>query len=162
MVIPALIALALAEPSQQTIVLNVSFGGLSPEEVGAVVQQDGRSLPLRLVDDGTDPFDARGDRVYTGSITGDPAQYLGVAIHVRSNNQTQDVYNGQLRVGMERHVELAFEVSTGPSGALQGVRRASASPGRMSHATEAIPLMAATFWAVLVLIVAALLQREKA
>ena len=49
-------------------------------------------------------------------------------------------------------MELAFEVSTGPGGLLQGVRRASSSPGRMSHATEAIPLIAATFWAVFVLV----------
>ena len=136
----------------QTVILHASFGGFTPEAVTATVQQDGENRQIRLVDDGTDPHDARGDRVYTGSLEGPPAQYLSLGLTVEVDGQRRDVYSGTVRVGMERTVQLAFEVATGPDGRLMGVRRASASPGRMSHATEAVPLVAATFWAVVVLV----------
>ena len=145
-----LFASASAGEDVETIVLHASFGGLAPESVVATLQVGDAVRELKLVDDGSDPRDARGDRVYTGSVVGTPVQYLPVTLTVALDGKRQDVYNGTIRVGMERTVELAFEVSTGPGGLLQGVRRASSSPGRMSHATEAIPLIAATFWAVFV------------
>lgn len=148
-----LLPLALAaNPEVQTVILHASFGGLTPEAVTATLQQDGESRQVRLVDDGTDPHDARGDRVYTGSTDGIPSQYLSLGLSVDVDGQRRDVYAGTVRVGLERTVQLAFEVTTGPDGKLMGVRRASASPGRMSHATEAVPLVAATFWAVLILV----------
>lgn len=158
----ALLSLALAAQDVQVVVLHASFGGLTPEAVVATLQQNGEHREIKLVDDGTDPQDARGDRVYTGSTEGSAAQYLGVVLSVEVDGTRRDVYSGTLRVGLERTVQLAFEVTTGPDGTLMGVRRASASPGRMSHATEAVPLMAATFWAVLVLAWGTVALRQRA
>lgn len=144
-------AVALAGTEQQRVVLHVSFGDLTPERVVATVQQAGATREVPLVDDGSDIHDARGDRVYTGSVTGTPAQYLPVRLAVDVDGVRQDVYSGTVRVGMERTAELAFEVTTDSRGELVGARRASASPGRVSHATEAVPLVAGAFWAVFVL-----------
>ena len=154
-----LIPLALAQTEVQTVVVNASVGGLTPTAVIATVQQAGERHELRLVDDGTDPNDARGDRVYTGTLEGSPAQYLTIGMAVEIDGERRDVYAGTLRVGMERSLQVAFEVTTGPDGKLMGVRRASAAPGRMSHATEVVPLMAATFWAVVVLVLGAVSLR---
>lgn len=143
----------------QTIVLHASCGGLSPESLHATLQHDGQHDEIALVDNGTDPNDAAGDRVYTGSHTGDPAQYLGITLSLTLDGQTHDVYQGTLRVGMENTVQIAFEVTTDAQGQLIARRRASASPGRTSNATEAIPLMAATFWAILILVWGAIALR---
>lgn len=160
--LPLLLLLPLALAADvQTLVLHASFGNLAPEAVEATLQRNDRRDTLTLVDNGTDLRDARGDRVYTGSISGDPVQYLPLTLTVTLEGQRQDVYNGLVRVGLERTVELAFEVTTGEGGQLMGVRRASASPGRMSHATEAIPLMAAGFWAVFLLVYGAVVVRMR-
>ena len=161
--LPLLISLGHAQEARQTVVLHASCGGLSPQSLSATLQQDGQRIVLPLVDNGTDPNDAAGDRVYTGSHIGDPAQYLGVTLSVDVDGRRQDVYQGTLRIGMERTVQLAFEVTTDASGQLVARRRASASPGRTSNATEAVPLMAATFWATLVLVwgAVALRMRER-
>lgn len=157
----ALLILMAQAAEVQTVVVHASFGGLTPSAVIASVQQAGERHELRLVDDGTDPNDARGDRIYTGTLEGNPAQYLTVGMAVEIDGQRRDVYAGTLRVGLEGFVQLAFEVTTGPDGRLMGVRRASAAPGRMSHATEVVPLGAATFWAVLVLVLGAVSLRMR-
>jgi hypothetical protein len=141
-----------AAPEVQRVVLHASFVSALPDGVEATIQQAGSSRVVRLVDDGSDPNDARGDRVWTGSVEGDPAQYLPIALSATVAGVRRDVWNGVVRVGLEPTVEVAFEVTTGPDGALQGSRRASASPGRVSHATEAVPLVTAAFWAVFVLV----------
>lgn len=153
-----LIGLAAAADVQR-VVLHASFGDLVPEGVTATVQQAGSSHAVTLSDDGTDPNDARGDRVWTGSVSGEPAQYLPVVLTVEVDGARRDVYSGVVRAGLERTVELAFEVSTDTSGQLLGRRRASASPGRLAHATEAVPLVAAAFWAVFLLVYGAVALR---
>lgn len=146
----------------QTVVLDASFGGLTPEKVVATLQVADEQVAVVLVDDGTDPHDARGDRVFTGSARGQPVQYLPLTLTVEINGKRQDVYAGTVRIGMERSVSLAFEVTTGAGGVLTGVRRASAAPGRMSHATEAVPLVASAAWAVLALVAGAVGLRIRA
>lgn len=143
----------------QRVVLHASFGDLVPEAVVATVQQAGASHALVLVDDGSDPHDARGDRVWTASVLGEPAQYLPVVLAVEVDGVRRDVYSGVARVGLERTVELAFDVTTDHTGQLVGRRRASASPGRVAHATEAVPLVAAGFWAVFLLVYGAVALR---
>ena len=143
-----LISAALAATDVQQVVLHVSFGDFTPEVVTAVVQQAGSQRTVTLVDDGSDLNDARGDRVFTGTVEGDPAQYLPVAVSVEADGKRRDVYTGVVRAGLENTVEIAFEVTTGAGGELVGRRRASASPGRTAHATEAVPLVAAGFWVV--------------
>jgi hypothetical protein len=149
-----LLALVTAVPAAdvQTVVVHASFVSVLPNEVQATIQQDGASRVVRLVDDGSDVHDARGDRVWSGSVEGEPAQYLPITLAATVDGQTRDVWNGVVRVGLERSVELAFEVTSGPDGKLIGARRASASPGRVSHATEVVPLMAASFWATFLLV----------
>ncbi len=144
----------------QRVVLDASFVDLIPERVVATVQQDGASREIVLVDDGSNVDDAAGDRVWTGSAEGEPAQYLPIRLAVTVDDVTRDVYAGVVRVGNERTVEVAFEVMTTPQGALVGARRTSASPGRVTHATEAVPLLAASFWSVLLLVLGALALRR--
>lgn len=165
--LPLAVATARAEepPDEgvQRIVVHASFVSVLPDAVEATVQQAGASRVVRLVDDGSDPNDARGDRVWTGTIEGRPAQYLPLALAATVDGAKRDVWNGVARVGLEPTVQLAFEVTTGPDGQLHGTRRASAAPGRVSHATEAVPLLAASFWAVFLLVygAVALVVREK-
>lgn len=147
----SLLATAFAE-DLQVVVLHASFVSVVPEEVHATVQQAGASRVVRLVDDGSDLHDARGDRVWTGSVEGSPAQYLPIAVSATLGGQTRDVWNGVVRAGLEPTIEIAFEVTTGPDGAMIGSRRASAAPGRVSHATEVVPLLAASFWATFLLV----------
>lgn len=167
-----LLALALAaharEPASesasdaaQRVVLHASFVSTIPDAVEATVQQAGASHVVRLVDDGSDPNDAAGDRVYTGTLDGRAAQYLPVALAVTVDGAKTDVWNGIARVGLEPTVELAFEVTTGADGALFASRRASAAPGRVSHATEAVPLLAASFWAMFLLVYGAVALRMR-
>ena len=151
MVLAALLTVAHAA-DVQTVVLHVSFGALAPDAVTATVQQDGAFRELTLVDDGSDTHDARGDRVWTGSIQGKPSQFLGVRLAVDSAGSVADVYDGVIRVGLERSVDLAFEVTRDPRGELVGARRSTASPGRLSHAAEALPMLAVSVWGTLVLV----------
>ncbi len=155
LILAGLAAGAAPPEDVQTVVVDVAFGGLTPERVLATLQVADADAEVVLVDDGTDPHDARGDRVYTGSHRGPLVQYLPLTLTVDLDGKRQDVYTGTLRVGMERSVSLAFEVTTGAGGVLTGVRRASAAPGRMSHATEAVPLVASAVWAVLALVAGA-------
>ncbi len=141
-----------AAEDRQTVIVNVAFVATLPDAVEATIQQDGASLTARLVDDGSDANDARGDRVWTGTVTGRPAQYLPVRLSASLGGARRDLWKGVIRVGLESTVELAFEVTTGADGAPVASRRASASPGRVSHATEAVPLMAASFWATFLLV----------
>lgn len=152
MVAAALVAAALAAEDVQRVVLHASFGDLVPEAVTATVQQAGSRRDVKLVDDGSDPADARGDRVWSGAVTGDPAQYLPVTLTVEVDGQRRDVWTGTVRAGLERTVEVAVEVTTDQTGELVGRRLATASPGRVAHATEAVPLAAAAFWGVFVLV----------
>lgn len=165
---PALLLLALVSPARaedtQRVVVHASFVSALPDAVEATIQQAGASHVVRLVDDGSDPNDARGDRVWTGTLEGRPAQYLPLTLAATVDGARRDVWSGVARVGLEPTIELAFEVTTGPDGQLLGTRRASAAPGRVSHATEAVPLLAASFWAVFLLVYAgvALKVREGA
>ena len=151
----------LAEDVQH-VVVQASFVSVVPEAVEATVQQAGASRTLRLVDDGSDPNDAAGDRVWTGTVEGAPAQYLPLTLAATVGGARRDVWNGVARVGMEPTVQLAFEVTTGPDGTLVGSRRASAAPGRVSHATEAVPWVAASFWAVFLFVYGAVALRLRA
>lgn len=148
--------MSAAAEDVQRVVLHASFGDLTPERVEATVQQAGASHERVLADDGTDANDARGDRVYTVSVTGEPAQYLPIRLSVVVDGKRRDVYAGVVRAGLERTVEVAFEVTTDAHGELIGRRLASASPGRTAHATEAVPLMAASFWSVFLLVYGAI------
>jgi hypothetical protein len=150
---------AQATEDVQVVVVNASFVATLPDVVEVTIQQDGESHTARLVDDGSDVHDARGDRVWTGTIEGRPAQYLPLRLSAEVDGVRRDVWDGTIRVGLEPTVELAFEVTTGPDGALMGSRRASGSPGRVSHATEAVPLMAASFWATFLLVYGAVALR---
>lgn len=143
---------AHASEEAQRVVVHASFVAVQPEAVEATLQQAGASHVLRLVDDGSDPADARGDRVWSGTLDGRAAQYLPLVLAATVDGVRTDVWNGVARVGLEPTVELAFEVTRGPDGRLVGSRRASAAPGRVSHATEAVPLLAASFWAVFLLV----------
>ncbi|MES2642089.1 MAG: hypothetical protein V4850_21575 [Myxococcota bacterium] len=136
----------------QTVVVHASFVAVLPNRVEATIQQAGTSHVVQLVDDGSDRNDAAGDRVYTGTVEGTPAQYLPLSLSAAADGVTRDVWTGVVRVGLEPTVELAFEVTTGADGALTGTRRASGSPGRVSHATEALPLVAASFWVTFLLV----------
>lgn len=153
---------AWAAESVQTVVVHASFVAAQPNVVNATIQQAGTSHVVRLVDDGSDRNDARGDRVYTGTVEGTPAQYLPLVLAAESDGVARDVWTGVVRVGLESTVVLAFEVTTGPDGALVGTRRASGSPGRVSHATEALPLMAASFWATFLLVYGAVALKLRA
>jgi hypothetical protein len=133
-------------------VFDASFVGLIPTAVEATVQQAGESHVVRLVDDGSDPSDARGDRVWTGTLEGRPAQYLPVSLVAEIDGARREVWSGIPRVGLEPTVALAFEVTVTAEGALVASRRASAAPGRVSHATEAVPFVAASFWATFLLV----------
>jgi hypothetical protein len=153
-----LLCLALLHPvhaeETQRVIVYASFVSALPDAVEATIQQAGASHVVKLVDDGSDRNDARGDRVWTGTLEGRPAQYLPLALSVTTGGVTRDVWSGTARVGLEPTVELAFEITTGPDGALAASRRASAAPGRVSHATEAVPLLAASFWSVFLLVFA--------
>ncbi len=153
---------ARAAESVQTVVVHASFVAVQPNVVEATIQQAGSSHVVRLVDDGSDRNDARGDRVYTGTVEGTPAQYLPLSLSAEADGVERDVWTGVVRVGLEPTVELAFEVTTGADGALVGTRRASGSPGRVSHATEALPLMAASFWATFLLVYGAVALKMRA
>ncbi len=156
----SLVALALAADDQR-VVLHATFGDRVPEKVvGAVQQTDARQV-VTLVDDGSDPADARGDRVYTGSVRGTPAQYLMVTLSVTEAGATSEVWTGAVRAGLEPRVDLAFEVTTGPDGTLAAHRRASASPGRLAHATEALPLLTAAAWGIVALGFGAFLAADR-
>lgn len=155
-----LAAIALAEDAQR-VVLHASFVSVLPDVVEATVQQAGQSHVVRLVDDGSDPNDARGDRVWTGTLDGRPAQYLPITLAAEVDGARRDVWSGTVRVGLEPTVEVAFEVTTGPDGALFGSRRASAAPGRVSHATEAVPFVAVSFWATFLLVYGAVALRVR-
>ncbi len=141
---------------QQRVALHVAFVGRAPTRVTANVQQDGAQRTIPLTDDGTDPADAAGDRVWSGSVVGAPAQYLPVAVTVEAGGVTQEVWRGVVRGGLEGRVEIGLEVTDGPDGALVGRRRATTAPGGMAHAAEALPLLAVTAWGVLLLVGAAI------
>jgi len=143
-----LIASAWAAEDVQQIVLHTSFGDLRPDAVVATVQQADTSRTITLTDDGTDIHDAIGDRVWTGSLRGPPAQFVTVTLTVDSAGRREEVYTGTIRVGMEATASLAFQVLDDEEGHLVGARRATASPGRLAHATETVPIMAAVFWSV--------------
>ncbi len=156
--ITAMITAMIGLPAQaapatvQRVVLSLSSVDIVPESVRATVQQDGLSTEILLQDNGSDANDAMGDRVYTGSLQGAPAQYLGVRLIVGQGGQEQEVYTGTLHVGLEPMVQVGFELRNNAQGRMVAWRRASLSPGRMSDAVEALPLMAATAWALLLLV----------
>jgi hypothetical protein len=156
-----LVASALAA-DVQVVVLHASFVSTVPEAVAATVQQSGSAHTVTLVDDGSDRNDARGDRVWTGTVEGDPAQYLPITVAATVDGEKRDVWRGVVRVGLEPTVDIAVEVTTDPAGNLVGARRASASPGRVAHATEAIPLLTAAFWVVFLFAFAAAALRLRA
>jgi hypothetical protein len=139
----------------QRVALHVAFVDTAPTRVTATVQQDGAQHALVLTDDGTDPADAAGDRVWSGSLVGAPAQYLPITVTAERGGVTQDVWRGVVRGGLEGSVEIGLEVTAGPDGALVGRRRATTAPGGMAHAAEALPLLAVTAWGVLLLVGAA-------
>lgn len=144
---------ALAAPDQaQRVVVSLSSVDLVPDAVRATVQQDGRSVELLLRDDGSDIHDAMDDRVYTASLEGPPAQYLGLRLVVEHGGAAREVYAGTLHVGLDPMVQVGFLLHTNPQGQLVAWRRASLSPGRMSDAVEALPLLTATAWGVLLLV----------
>ena len=147
MVGAALVAAAWAVDVQR-VVLHASFGDVVPTSVTAEVQQAGTLREVTLTDDGTDPADARGDRVWSGTVVGDPAQYLPIRLTVQIGGNREDVYSGVVRAGLERSLEIAFEVARDRDGALSARRKASASPGRLAHATEALPAITAAFWVI--------------
>ena len=142
-------------PLQQRVALHVAFVGRAPTRVTATVQQDGAQHALVLTDDGTDPADAAGDRVWSGSVVGAPAQYLPVAVTVEAGGVAQEVWRGVVRGGLEGSVAIGLEVTEGSDGALVGRRRATLDPGGMAHAADALPLLAVTAWGVLLLVGAA-------
>jgi hypothetical protein len=140
---------------RQRVALHVAFVDRAPTRVTATVQQDGARHALVLTDDGTDPADAAGDRVWSGSVLGTPAQYLPVAVTVETGGIAQEAWRGVVRGGLEASVEIGVEVTEAPDGTLVGRRRATTSPGGMAHAAEALPLLAVTAWGVLLLVGAA-------
>jgi hypothetical protein len=140
---------------RQRVALHVAFVDRAPSRVTATVQQDGARHALVLTDDGTDPADAAGDRVWSGSVLGDPAQYLPVAVTVETGGVAQEAWRGVVRGGLEASVEIGVEVTEGPDGSLVGRRRATTAPGGMAHAAEALPLLAVTAWGILLLVGAA-------
>ncbi len=144
------------------MVVHAAFVDLVPERVVATVAQAGATREIVLLDDGSTVDDTPGDRVWTGSVTGDPAQYLHVQLAVTADGLTRDVYSGGVRVGNARTVEVALEVTTRQGGELVGARRTSASPGRVTHAIEAVPVLSAIFWAVLVLVLGAIALQARA
>ena len=135
----------------QRVVLHATFVDVVPQRVGAVVQQDGARREVRLVDDGSDPADAAGDRVWTGSVEGAPAQYLPVTLTVQAEDLSREVWTGTVYAGLEARVDLALEVTRTPEGALSGRRRATSAPGAMAHAAEAMPFVAVAGWALALL-----------
>jgi hypothetical protein len=149
-------------PARQRVILQASFVELVPGEVHAQVQQDGALRELRLVDDGSDPEDAAGDRVWTGSLEGDPAQFLPIVLTVADSSGVRDVWTGTVHAGLAGTVAVAFEVTKDPSGRLSARRRATAAPGALAHATEALPWLASTGWGLLLLAFAATALRERA
>jgi hypothetical protein len=156
-------ALARAEaPPRQRVILHASFVDLVPAQVRAEVQQDGALREVRLVDDGSDPEDAAGDRVWTGSIEGDPAQLLPIVLAVGDSSGERDVWSGTVHAGLAGTVAVAFEVTRDPAGRLSARRRATAAPGALAHATEALPWLATTGWGLLLLAFAATALREPA
>lgn len=157
------LALAPAQAADaQRVVVHAAFTDRVPERVTVTIEQSGTTQTVVLRDDGSTIDDTPGDRVWTGSITGDPAQYLQVALTVTTDDLTRDVYTGGLHVGNARTVEVALEVTTREGGELVGARRTSASPGRVTHAIEALPVLASTFWAVLVLVLGAIALQARA
>ncbi len=142
--------------STQEVVLHVSVVDRVPVGVRARVQQAGAVREVVLTDDGTDPADVPFDRVWSGTARGDAAQYLPVRIDVEEPTGVTAAWDGVVRGGLEPRVELSFEVTSGPDGRMVGRRRATRAPGAMSHAAEALPLLGAAAWAVLLLVVAAL------
>ncbi len=144
------------ESSSQEVVLHVSVVDRVPVGVHARIQQAGAVREVALTDDGTDPADVPFDRVWSGTVRGDAAQYLPVRIDVEEPTGVTTAWDGIARGGLEPRVELSFEVTRGPDGAMVGRRRATRAPGAMSHAAEALPLLGVAVWAVLLLVVAAL------
>jgi hypothetical protein len=151
--------LAHAGEPPQTVSVHATFGDRVPERVEAVVQQVGEQRVLALVDDGSDPVDARGDRVWSGSVRGAAAQYLPIGLRVTVDGVSQEVWSGVVRAGLEPAVDVSLEVVAGSDGALVGRRRASTAPGRVAHATEALPLLAAAFWTLVCVVYAGVLAR---
>ncbi len=149
-VVVACVAPARAGETQR-VVLHAFFVDVVPQRVSAVVQQAGTRREVRLVDDGSDPADAAGDRVWTGSVEGNPAQYLPITLAVQSGDVTREAWTGTVHGGLESRVEVALEVAPSAEGALQARRRATAAPGAMAHAAEAMPFVAVTGWALVLL-----------
>ncbi|MEN9787281.1 MAG: hypothetical protein RLZZ299_2545 [Pseudomonadota bacterium] len=145
-----------AGTASQEVVLHVSVVDRVPVGVRARVQQAGAVREVELRDDGTDPADVPFDRVWSGTARGDASQYVPVRIDVEEPTGVTVAWDGVVRGGLEPHVELSFEVTSGPDGRMVGRRRATRAPGAMSHAAEALPLLGAAAWAVLLLVVAAL------
>ena len=163
-VVAVALALASSAPSAraedlQRVVLHATFVDVVPQRVGAVVQQDGARREVRLVDDGSDPADAAGDRVWTGSVEGPPAQYLPVTLTVQAEDVSREVWTGTVYAGLEARVDVALEVAPVPEGGLAGRRRATSAPGAMAHAAEAMPFVAVAGWALVLLGFAAVALR---
>lgn len=142
--------------------MHASFVDFVPEKVVAIVVQSGTESSVVLGDDGTSVDDTPGDRVWSGSVAGTPSQYVQVAIAVTVGGVTRDVYTGSVRLGNARTGEVAIEVTTDREGRVVGARRTAASPGRTTHAIEALPSLAASFWAVLVLTLGAIALQLRA
>lgn len=140
----------------QEVALHVSVVDRVPVGVRARVQQAGAVREVALTDDGTDPADVPFDRVWSGTVRGDASQYVSVRIDVEEPTGVTAAWDGVVRGGLEPRVELSFEVTSGPDGRMVGRRRATRAPGAMSHAAEALPLLGAAAWAVVLLVVAAL------
>jgi hypothetical protein len=157
----ALLATSAGAADVQRVVVHATFVDMVPQRVSALVQQDGARHEVPLVDDGSDPADAAGDRVWTGSVEGAPAQYLPVSLSVQADDVSREVWTGTVHAGLEARVDLALEVARGPDGALSGRRRATAAPGAMAHAAEAMPFLAVAGWALVLLAFAAATLRGR-
>ena len=158
----ALLASAQAGPHDQRIVLNAAFEDVVPESVVATVEQSRAVREVVLVDDGSSFEDAPGDRVWTGAVVGDLSQYVRISVSATVGGVATEVYTGAIRVGNAPTVEIAVGVYTHADGRLVGARQTSASRGRLTHALQAVPTLAASFWAVLVLTLGAIALQARA
>ena len=136
---------------REQIVVYATTVDVVPERIVATVQGSGEIFDVTLVDDGSDPADVVGDHVWTGSIEATPSEFLPVALSVDLDGTRRTVWTGTVRAGQAAQVELALEVVRTPDGTLRASRRATAAPGALSHAAEAMPLMAVTAWGLLLL-----------
>ncbi len=136
---------------REQIVVHATTVDLVPERMVATVQASGETLEVALVDDGSDPADVANDHVWTGSVEAAPSEFLPVTLSVDLDETRATAWTGTVRAGQAAQVEIALEVVRTPDGTLRASRRATAAPGALSHAAEAMPLMAVTAWGLLLL-----------